>query len=142
MTEKFASLSTTIKYSILGALFGCLFPIIASLIDPYLHAYIIFTVPLFLGAFAYIAGFFRQKAKEEVIKSLQIQEKEKISAHVEHVFNSISDFLFVVNEDGFIITTNQSAAISLLYSIEELKLKPGKPACALFKASSVILMRA
>ena len=27
-------------------------------------------------------------------------------------------------------------------SIEELDLKPGKPACALFKASSVILMRA
>jgi methyl-accepting chemotaxis protein len=91
-------MNTKLKYTIVGVIFGCMFPIGAIILEGFikqtvdvigLHQnnpllYMIDTAPIFLGAFAYIGG--RAQHKALVTQKTILEQTEKLkSEHEEQV---------------------------------------------------------
>lgn len=103
------------KYILFGVLFGCCFPIGAYLLDYTLHQdttfslivlhkrtpllYMIDTAPLFLGIFAGIGGYFRNKAQtlinqltaQQDVLSSSYEETMEVKERLSHVIRDIQD---------------------------------------------------
>lgn len=103
------------KYILFGILFGCCFPIGAYLFDFVLHQdtsfslivlhkrtpllYMIDTAPIFLGIFAGVGGYFRNKAQtlieqltsQQAILSSAYDETMEVKERLSHVLRDVQD---------------------------------------------------
>ncbi len=119
----YSDISKRVEYSILGILFGCMFPILAFIIEilrldltftlasyKYIHKtipvhYIIDTAPIFLGLFAFIGGRNLDKAKksnEELKKASKYREIffMNMSHEIRTPMQGIIGVIDVLSDDG------------------------------------------
>ncbi|MEM7035538.1 MAG: ATP-binding protein [Bacteroidota bacterium] len=124
---------TSIKYALLGAFFGLLFPVISTLFDlisnetpitfsnilhlhqtVHLHL-VIDTAPFFLGLFAWLAG-----TRQERLEDLKLN----LESDLTRLFHHTNDFLLVCGTDGNILRFNQRFEEETQQTTKQLKGRP------------------
>lgn len=142
--SRFAHQSATVRYAIYGALFGCMFPIGATLFDLWQRhqpltfttvrqayasqplLWIIATAPFFLGMFAALAGY-RQDLLEQTNTALREQQhilEQRVAERTTHLEQALAQTQALVHTREQLLQTIQALSVPVLPIWQRVLLLP------------------